>query len=390
MKRNQPPLTRPAAPTFGDDVAFLAQHTQLIVLKSKDGRAQVAVAPGYQGRVMTSSAEGERGTSFGYVHRAGVALGKPTPHITVVGGEDRFWLGPEGGKYALYFAPGAPFDFAHWQVPSELDWGGWPLTGQSERELRFERDMELVNYQGTKLSLRVVRTLRLLEPNDITGALGHPLSPGVAAVAYESDNRVTNRGPEAWRKDTGLVSIWILGMFPPGARATVVLPFRDEAQGLIVRDDYFGKIGPDRLRVTDGAVFLRADGKQRGKIGVPFGRAKNMAGSYDPERRVLTLVQYSLPEEPAEYVSSTWTMEGDPYAGDVVNAYNDGPTTPGGAPLGPFYEIESSSPAPALAQGETMTHLHRTFHFTGDVADLDALARAALGVSLAEIEAALP
>ncbi|HEX2675677.1 MAG TPA: DUF6786 family protein, partial [Polyangiales bacterium] len=49
---------KPAAPSFQDDVSFLSAHTQVVVLKSADGRAQVAVAPGYQGRVMTSSASG--------------------------------------------------------------------------------------------------------------------------------------------------------------------------------------------------------------------------------------------------------------------------------------------------------------------------------------------
>ena len=37
--------------------------------------------------------------------------------MNVFGGEDRFWLGPEGGQFALYFKPGDPFDLDHWQVP---------------------------------------------------------------------------------------------------------------------------------------------------------------------------------------------------------------------------------------------------------------------------------
>ena len=30
--------------------------------------------------------------------------------MNVFGGEDRFWLGPEGGQFALYFKAGDPFD----------------------------------------------------------------------------------------------------------------------------------------------------------------------------------------------------------------------------------------------------------------------------------------
>ena len=58
-------------------------------------------------------------------------------------------------------------------------------------------------------------------------------------------------------------------------------------------------------------------------------------------------------------------------------------------PLGPFYELESSSPAAALAPGQSLTHVHRTLHLSGAEKDLDVVARAAFGVSLAEMKAAL-
>ena len=48
--------------------------------------------------------------------------------MNVFGGEDRFWLGPEGGQYSLYFRGGDPFDLDHWQVPEAIDWGGWDVT----------------------------------------------------------------------------------------------------------------------------------------------------------------------------------------------------------------------------------------------------------------------
>ena len=113
-----------------------------------------------------------------------------------------------------------------------------------------------------------------------------------------------------------------------------------------------------------------------------------MAGSYDPDARTLTLVRYTLPRGPAQYVSSTWRLQKDPYAGDVVNSYNDGPVAPGAEPLGPFYELESSSPALALRPHAAYTHVQRTLHFTGERAGLQRLALATLGVSLDAIEGA--
>ncbi len=88
------------AQSFADDVAFLRQHTSVVVLSAKKGQARVAVCPELQGRVLTSSARGDRGPSYGWINRALIASKQRTPHINAYGGEDRFWLGPEGGQFA--------------------------------------------------------------------------------------------------------------------------------------------------------------------------------------------------------------------------------------------------------------------------------------------------
>jgi hypothetical protein len=386
-------MPRPTGDSFGADLTFLRRHTPVIVLSSEDGSAQVAVAPAYQGRVMTSTSEGLEGQGHGYLHRSGISAGVRTPHMTVLGGEDRFWLGPEGGQYALYFAPGAPFDLDHWQVPEPIDWGAWPVVAQSAREVRFAQTLTLTNYAGTHFHVRVERTIRLLDAAAIASALKGAPGAETRVVAYESRNRLTNTGSAGWRKETGLLSIWILGMYKPAPRTTVVLPFEKGSEselGPIVNDAYFGAVPPERLQVGDGAVFFRGDGKARGKIGIARPRARDVAGSYDPAGRVLTLVQFSLPEQASDYVNSLWEIQKQPYAGDVVNSYNDGPLTPGGAPFGPFYELETSSPAVALAPGGTLEHVHRTLHLRGPEAELDQTARASLGVSLAQIVSSLP
>src|SRR5687768_6033931 len=107
--------------TFGADVAFLRQYTDVIVLRDAHGTAQVALAPAWQGRVMTSTTAGEAGRSFGWINRELIASRTVQPHINVFGGEDRFWLGPEGGQFSIYFAKGAPFEPAHWFVPAAFD-----------------------------------------------------------------------------------------------------------------------------------------------------------------------------------------------------------------------------------------------------------------------------
>src|SRR4051812_8627811 len=85
-------------------LACLKQHTTVIVLADRSG-AQVIVAPEYQGRVMTSTTGNPNAPGFGWIGRDAIAAGKRQPHMNVFGGEDRFWLGPEGGQYGLYFKP---------------------------------------------------------------------------------------------------------------------------------------------------------------------------------------------------------------------------------------------------------------------------------------------
>ena len=184
------------------------------------------------------------------------------------------------------------------------------------------------------------------------------------------------------------MSIWILGMFNPSETTTIVLPFvpgQESRLGPIVNDAYFGKVPSDRLIVRESVVFFRGDGQYRSKIGLSASRARQIAGSYDSSRNLLTLVQYNQPRGSARYVNSMWQIQPDPWNGDVVNSYNDGPPAPGKPPLGPFYELETSSPALNLVPGESYTHDHRTFHFAGPAADLDRIARATLKVSLDDV-----
>jgi hypothetical protein len=138
-------------------------------------------------------------------------------------------------------------------------------------------------------------------------------------------------------------------------------------------------------------LFFSGDGKHRSKIGLSPQRATEFAGSWDADAGVLTILKYTKPATAAAgYVNSMWELQQQPFAGDVINSYNDGPPTPGAKPLGPFYELETSSPALPLRAGESAEHVQETYHFSGNRAALDALAQQLLGASLAEIEAALP
>jgi len=388
---SKPPATQNFA-LFKDDLAFLKQHTEVVVLSDETGARQVAVSPRLQGRVLTSTAEGAEGLSFGWINRSLIASGENNLHMNAFGGEDRFWLGPEGGQFSLFFKQGDPFDLDHWFTPPALNWESFETVRKEACLVQFKKSMKLTNYAGFTFDVEVDRTVRLAGKEEL-GALGIQVPDDVQMVAFTSDNVIRNTGAWAWTKDTGLISIWILGMFNPSDRTTIVIPFTPGSEtelGPIVNDRYFGKVPPDRLKIEEkGVLFFKGDGKYRSKIGLSPARVRAFAGSWDAENGVLTLIHLTLPAEPAEYVNSMWEIQEHPYEGDVVNSYNDGPAAPGAAPLGPFYELESSSPAAAIAPGQSLRHMHTTVHFRGPREALDRLARIVLGAGLEEIEQSL-
>jgi len=381
---------------FADDIAFMKKHTSIVLLK--DGDAAVAVAPDYQGRVMTSTFDLKRGPSFGWINRPVIAKGFLSDeekqgtleeHIYIFGGEERFWLGPEGGQYALFFKPDTKFEFSDWTTPPAIDTEAFELVSQSENSATFKHNTELINYSGAEFKVGIERTVTLLGKQEAAQALDIELGNEIRMVAYQTDNRITNTGTNAWKAETGLLSIWMLGMYNPSPETTVVIPFEsgsDKALGPKVNDSYFGKVPAEYLQVASDKLFFKGDGTRRGKIGISAQRSKGIAGSYDATGQVLNIVTYNQQQAPEGFVNSMWELQQQPYGGDVINSYNDGSPELGVAPLGPFYELETSSPAAALKPGETMQHLQATFHIQGSEEALDILARKLLGTDLQSIK----
>src|SRR5262245_24542659 len=381
-----PPSSPPAPPaTYKEDIDFLEKHGKLYVLTSSSG-AKVAASAQYQGRVMTSAVD-LGGRSLGWINRAFIESGHSGTAFDNYGGEDRFWLGPEGGQYALFFAPGKPFVFANWRTPAALQEGTWDAKETSADRIVFTRSMALSNYAGRRFTIDVERKVHLMPDVAVAARLGLDLDAareaGTKWVAFETVNRITNRGSEAWTADKGLVSIWILAMYAPSKDAHVVIPFDNKASGPVVNDAYFGKVPASRLEVRpdEGHVVFKCDGELRSKIGVGPARAREVLGSYSASARLLTIVNFDKKAGRRDYVNSMWEKQAEPYGGDVVNSYNDGPVAPGEPSLGGFYEIETSSPAAALEPGASLVHAHRTFHFVGEHAALDVIAGKVLGVT---------
>ena len=386
------------ATSYRNDLEFLARYTRVLEL-TDGGEARIAICPEYQGRVMTSTCAGLDGPSFGWINRDFIEAAEENKHFNNFGGEDRFWLGPEGGQFALWFAPGAEQVLDNWITPPGLNQGPFRVTsGTNDPYYRLARRMELLNASGSSIALDVTRDVRLLNAGDFTRLFGEEaagilIDARAGWVGFATDNQIANWGA-ALTREGGLVSIWILGMFQPGERTYIILPYRagEEAElGPIVNADYFGPVPDERLKVIPSAILFHGDGNFRSKIGVTPQRAWAVCGSIDFDANVLTLVHYSLPDDAADqmYVNNLWDLpQAEPFFGDALNSYNDGPPEPGAQSLGGFYELETLSPAREMAPGDTLTHSHRTFHIQAELPVLARLAKVILGVKLDDVQVA--
>ncbi len=387
VNQNEKKMATDSTKQYGYNRDFLKKHTNIIELKNSN--SAITLVPAWQGRVMTSTADGDDGFSFGWINHELIASRIILPHINAFGGEERLWLGPEGGQFSIFFSKGKSFVYSDWQTPAYLDTKPFELISRTSSSTMFASEVVAENYTGTLFKLRIEREVTILSEEDIMKQVSVD-SKGLRCVAYRSVNTITNKGEAVWKKETGLLSIWMLGMFSPSPSVVVVIPVKpgdENSLGPKVNDNYFGKISADRLKVSGNHIYFRADGKSRGKIGIPPLRATGKMGSYDSDNKILTLLICRIPEGKKDYVNSSWQIQEKPYSGDALNSYNDGPLEDG-SQMGPFYELETSSPAVELMPGESLSHIQFTLHLTGDIRELDRVSRNVLGVNLEEISGA--
>jgi hypothetical protein len=158
--------------TYGYDVAFLAAHQiETIELNDSVTKASLLVIPAWQGRVMTSSANGLEGKSFGWINYKLIESGKVSPQFNAYGGEERFWLGPEGGPFSIYFPKGKEQVFANWIVPKELDSTPFELISKSSGSAVFKNDFTISNASGSNLVIGIERSIKLLSKSDVEQCL---------------------------------------------------------------------------------------------------------------------------------------------------------------------------------------------------------------------------
>ena len=374
--------------TFGYDLTYLSQKDdRLIVLTGNEDKAQVIVSAKYQAKVFTSTANGPEGNSLGFVNYKVFGENVIDEHMNGYGGENRFWLGPEGGRYSVFFKPGTEQVFDNWHTPKPVDIEPWDVVASNPKSVTMKKEMEVSNFAGSRLRLNVDRKITLIEPAEATRLLDITVEPSLNLVAYQTENTITNLNDFEWTTETGTICIWILDMFNPAPKAVTFIPFNEGEEavmGKIVTSDYFGEVPADRLKIQENIIYLKTDGNYRSKLGLNAKRAKTIAGNYDPDSKRLTITTFDV-DKGAVYLNQEWNPDKNPLTGDAMNAYNDGPLEDGSI-MGPFLELESASPAAFLKPAQSLTHRHNVFHFVGEEKDLNPMVEKLFGISIRDIK----
>jgi len=165
--------------SYAYDSAFLAKYdTSIIELKDESGSARLLLSPKWQGRVWTSTSTGPEGASYGWINYDLLASGKMKKQFNPVGGEERLWIGPEGGQFSVYFAPGDTFNIDSWQVPGAIDTLPWKVQSGSGAQAMFAAEAILKNYSGAEFNILIERRVRLLRPPETESILGAKIPQG--------------------------------------------------------------------------------------------------------------------------------------------------------------------------------------------------------------------
>src|SRR5260221_3891634 len=183
----------------GYDLAFLKKNEQVILLGTSSHSARVLIVPDYQGRVMTSTARGDEGNSYGWINYDLVQSDSLLPHFNPFGGEDRIWIGPEGGQYSVFFKKGTSFDFKNWQTPSVIDTEPFDLVSADSVQATFKKSVSLTNYSGFTFRFDIVRQIILWNDEDILRAFGVAAN-GLRAGGLVSKKSITNTRSANWQK----------------------------------------------------------------------------------------------------------------------------------------------------------------------------------------------
>lgn len=367
---------------FKNDLKFLENKINPVVLKK--GNQQIIVSPELQGRILVSTSNGLKGQSYGWFNKKLISSDSLFQNISKAGGASRIWFGPDFGENDVFAEMDSITKKVVKKAPKDLNEVPFQILEQSDTSVHLQGRLHLKNIKNFNFHIDVKRKISLLDSKEVERNLNVSFNHNVDFVAFRAETSMENIGEENWNKQEGVISLWELGCMQPTPKTTVVIPLKSNVEEATV---YFTPLDSTRIKIQDNILFYRADANYLNKIGTLPKHALPYFGSYSPGLNLLTIVRFRF-KGGGDYVNAHPKGK-NPYGGDVINVFNDGEWEDGG-PFGPFYELETSSLAKALKVGESLSHYHETYHFEGSKEKLGVIAEKVLGVSIQEIESALP
>lgn len=375
---------------FGQDLKFFSQHNSDIMILG-EGDSLIAVSPKYQSRILTSTFGGVEGPSLGWINHELLADNKIGLQTYQIGGEDRFWVGPQGGDFSIFFPQGAIYSAENWRAPAGLSLDPWKLIASSKTQAKFEKNADFENAKGQRFTVRAEREITVLNRAQVSEILGIEIPSAVKLVAFQSFNKLTNIGNSKWTVDSGLLNISVQSCFNANKKVRVFIPYRAgevSKLGEIVRDSFFDSsaTGDGRLLIDPSYICFQADGRKMSGIGVSGKRSEGIVLSYDAKNNVLTVILYIKPADSTRaYLRNSWRSNGARFDGDAISIYNNGPLARTSVEADPFYEISTHSPALSLDVGKSQFHIQRTFHFGGSEYDLGLISYKLAGIAIGQL-----
>ncbi|RKR15349.1 hypothetical protein CLV91_1434 [Maribacter vaceletii] len=370
--------------TFGEDLEVINSVISPVILKDRE--RQIVVSSEFQGRIFTSTSQGLGGTSYGWFNKNILLSDSVLVNRSKIGGEGRIWFGPDQGPNTIFFKIDEKTGEKLHAAPKDLNTLSFNILAQSSGSVKLGNKLHIENLKGFHFNIEVERKIELLKEDYVSNFLSNSFSNNLSYVAYKTNTKMTNVGEQDWSKETGLLSLWDLGCYHPTPKTTVIIPLKENVDNATV---YFTEIDSTRIVVKDKVLYYKADANYLNKIGTLPEYTLPYFGSYSPELNSLTIVKFSFNSLDKEYVNAHPVNVENQYRGDVINVFNDGKWGEVG-PFGPFYELETSSPAKELKVGESVSHFQEVYHFKGSKKELNKISISVLGVSIKDIEIALP
>ena len=379
-------------------VAEQLARKQLSCQELVAGDRRVLVVPELNGDVITATAGGAAGTAFGWMNPAFYADGYDDRVFRNPGALNRWWVGPEGGRWSFFHSPHREQKLERWRVPRAINRGAMEVRETRGSQLVMQGSYSLDNWQRTPFSIWVQRTVELLDNDGTWGILGlDPRVHGASVVGLRTHDCIANTGEKTWSNQTGLISLWVLSQFPQGERGVILLPFKTgnpKQLGPMPKTDFFGPLSAEQCVVDErGCVFLRSCSSAGfcGQIGVCPERATGWQAALqhygDPSQDLLFVVHAELCSGLGRmnYLSNVWDPAADPREGEAEYCYTDTGSALGG--YGYFGELETVSPAkqsdPCKSPEARNLHAHVHTIFVmqrGDSGNLEEIAAALFGI----------